>query len=215
MDTTLYDIKGKKIKSIALNESVFNVDWNESLVHQVAVSMLSNTRRGLAHTKDRSEIRGGGAKPWKQKGTGRARHGSSSSPIWRGGGVTFGPRNEKNYTKRINKKMRAQSLYVVLSKKLKEKQLVFVDKITFAEPKTKLAITFIEKIEGAFKDKRGKILLVLGENNKIVERCFSNIPKVEVVPISGLNTKSALSHTRIVISSPEIAEELLLARKNK
>src|SRR3954466_2367188 len=108
MKTDIYNTEGKKAGSIDLPEAVFNQPWNNALIHQVVVSMQANARTNVAHTKDRGEVRGGGRKPWQQKGTGRARHGSIRSPIWKGGGVTHGPRNEKVFSRAIPKKMRAK-----------------------------------------------------------------------------------------------------------
>src|ERR1700722_10641927 len=119
MEAPIYNSQGKKAGSIELPESVFGVAWNDSLMHQVVTSMQDNARTNVAHTKDRGDVRGGGKKPWRQKGTGRARHGSIRSPIWRGGGVTHGPRNEKDFSRTIPKKMRAKALYIALSRKLR------------------------------------------------------------------------------------------------
>jgi len=120
MKATIYNTKGTKAGDIDLPEEVFGLDMNESLVHQVYVSMMSNKRSNIAHTKDRSDVSGGGKKPWKQKGTGRARVGSNRSPIWIGGGITFGPRNDKNFKKKINKKMKSKALFTVLSQKMRD-----------------------------------------------------------------------------------------------
>src|SRR6185295_18159161 len=111
--------------------------WKSDLVHQVTTAMQANLRQNRAHTKDRSEVSGGGKKPWNQKGTGQARHGSSRSPIWRHGGITFGPRSTRDYSEKINRKMRIGALLSVLSQKAKDGEIVFIDKFTFSTPKTK------------------------------------------------------------------------------
>src|SRR5207244_4311391 len=112
------------------------LSWNADLVHQVVTSMQANARTSVAHTKDRGEVRGGGKKPWQQKGTGRARHGSSRSPIWKGGGVAHGPRNEKVYTKRITQQMRQKALLVTLSRKMRDGEIIFVDALEMQAPKS-------------------------------------------------------------------------------
>ena len=117
MEAKIYNQKGEIARTINLPEEVFGVKWRSDLVHQVVEGMRSNARSGTAHAKDRSEVRGGGKKPWKQKGTGRARHGSSRSPIWIGGGVTHGPLKDKNYKRKISQKMRVEALFSVLSRK--------------------------------------------------------------------------------------------------
>ena len=124
METKIYNQKGKEAGKITLPEEVFGLPWNADLVHQVVTSMLGNARTPVAHTKIRGEVRGGGKKPWKQKGTGRARHGSTRSPIWVGGGVTHGPRNDKIYARKINRKMKAKALYTILSKKAKDGEIL-------------------------------------------------------------------------------------------
>ena len=137
MKSKMYTRDGKETGDVTLPETVFGVTWNPNLVHEVVVGMQANARTSTAHTKDRGEVRGGGKKPWKQKGTGRARHGSSRSPIWTGGGITFGPRSEKDYSVKINKKVRAKALATVLSKKLADQEILFVDSLIMTEPKTK------------------------------------------------------------------------------
>src|SRR5476651_1687466 len=140
MEAKIYNQKGVASGNITLPEKVFAAKWRSDLVHQVVQSMRSNKRAGTADTKDRGEVRGGGRKPWKQKGTGRARHGSIRSPIWVGGGVTHGPLSEKNYKRKISKSMRAQALFSVLSKKLKDAEMLFVDTLLTKDIKTKGAL---------------------------------------------------------------------------
>ena len=123
MEATIYSQKGKEAGKITLSESVFGLKWNADLVHQVVSSMISSARTVIADTKGRGEVRGGGKKPWQQKGTGRARHGSSRSPIWKGGGATHGPHAERNYDKKVNKKMKRLAVFSVLSKKLKDGEI--------------------------------------------------------------------------------------------
>ncbi|KKT21953.1 MAG: 50S ribosomal protein L4, partial [Candidatus Nomurabacteria bacterium GW2011_GWF2_43_8] len=139
-EAKIYNQKGAETGTISLPDRVFAAKWRSDLVHQVVESMRSNKRAGTADTKDRGEVRGGGSKPWKQKGTGRARHGSSRSPIWVGGGVTHGPLAEKNYKRKISKKMRAQALFSVLSKKLKDGEIIFIDSLSLSGIKTKNAL---------------------------------------------------------------------------
>ena len=143
----IYSVNGEKIKQIDLNPAIFGVAVSPALVHQSVVAQLANARRVLAHTKDRSAVRGGGRKPWRQKGTGRARHGSTRSPIWIGGGVTFGPTKERNYNKKINKKMKRQALFMALSDRIQNKRLVIIDKFSFAKPKTKSVINLIQALQ--------------------------------------------------------------------
>ena len=140
MEALIYNQKGEEFGKIQLPETVFGLPKNADLVHQVVISMQSNLRTPVAHTKGRGEVRGGGKKPWQQKGTGRARHGSIRSPIWKGGGVTHGPIKDKNYEKKINKKMKVKALYTILSQKMRDNEILFVDKFSFAKPKTQEAV---------------------------------------------------------------------------
>src|SRR3989339_534864 len=146
VEAKIYNQKGAEAGKINLPEKVFATKWRSDLVHQVVQSMRSNKRAGTADTKDRGEVRGGGRKPWKQKGTGQARHGSSRSPIWVGGGVTHGPLAEKNYKRKISKKMRAQALFSVLSKKFADNEIIFIDSLDMSDIKTKPAIEVVNNI---------------------------------------------------------------------
>src|SRR5674476_740010 len=145
MEAKIYNQKGTSTETIDLPAKVFAAKWRADLVHQVVEGMRSNKRAGTADTKDRGEVRGGGRKPWQQKGTGRARHGSTRSPIWVGGGVTHGPRKDENFDRKVSKKMKAKAFYTILSRKFKDGEILFVDSISFKEPKTKLAIGVMKK----------------------------------------------------------------------
>src|SRR3989338_9149521 len=146
MNATVYSMDGKKSGMVSLPEHIFGVRWNADLVKQVADSLLSSRRKNVAHTKDRSEVSGGGKKPWKQKGTGRARHGSTRSHIWVGGGVTGGPRNEKNFERKVSQKMRTKALYTILSRKMRDGEVLFVKSIALTDPKTKEAVKTLQSL---------------------------------------------------------------------
>src|SRR3989338_4152748 len=146
MESIVYNQKGKETGKIALPESVFGVKGNADLVHQVMQSLTSSQRQGSAHTKNRGEVRGGGKKPWRQKGTGRARHGSISSPLWVGGGVAHGPRSDKNYERKVNRKMKQRALSAVLSAKLRDGEILFVGALAFLAPKTVEAKGFLKNM---------------------------------------------------------------------
>ena len=211
MEATVYDQKGKESGKVTLPKSVFGLPWNADLVHQVVVSQQANARTPIAHTKDRSEVRGGGKKPWKQKGTGRARHGSRRSPIWIGGGVTFGPRNEKDYSKKINKKMRAKALYMVLSKKLKDGEILFVDTLSFSEPKTvqakKVLSAFgtVPGYESLTTKKKNAALLALDSHDENTAKSFRNFSNVLVEEVRNLNPVTALTYKYLIITKPSDA----------
>ncbi len=135
---SIYNQKAEAVGDMKLSDKVFGVKANEALVHQAMVAQMSNERQVLAHTKDRSEVRGGGKKPWRQKGTGRARAGSTRSPIWIGGGVTFGPRKDRNFSKNINKKMKQKAMFMALSDRVKSGNMAVLDKLEVGEFKTKV-----------------------------------------------------------------------------
>ncbi len=208
MKTDIYNQKGEKAGSVELPESVFGLSWNSDLVHQVVVSMQSNARTPVAHTKDRSEVSGGGKKPWQQKGTGRARHGSNRSPIWIGGGVTFGPRNEKDYSKKVNKKMRAKALYTVLSRKLKDGEVLFVDKIETKEPKTnevkKVLSSFstVSGFEGISTKKKNALCLTFFKKNDNTEKSFRNFGNILFSDIVNMNILDIINNKYLIITEP-------------
>ncbi len=218
LEANVYSQEGKEVSHIALPEKVFGVKWNADLVHQVVVSMQGNARANTAHTKERGEVSGGGKKPWKQKGTARARHGSSRSPIWVGGGVAHGPRNERNYTNKINKNVRAKALACVLSQKFAEGALVLVDGLTFATPKTAYARTFINALGAieTMKDiktkKANTALIVLPGRDEQVELSFRNFGNVRVMNLKDVNPVELLTYKYVVVAKPEEALKAFEAR---
>jgi large subunit ribosomal protein L4 len=211
MKAAVYNQTGKETGNIDLPESVFGLPWNADLVHQVVVSMQANARTPVAHTKDRREVRGGGRKPWKQKGTGSARHGSRRSPLWRGGGITFGPRNEKDYSKKINKKMRSKALRTVLSQKLRDGELLMLENLVFPEAKTKQAHTLLTSLSSIpmlkelSSKKRNAALFALSEKDTEIERSFRNLANVDVAEVRNLNPVSLLSHKYVIVVDPQKA----------
>lgn len=146
LEANVFDMEGKGAGKITLPESIFGLSWNADLVHQVVTSMMTDAREPIAHAKMRGEVAGTGKKPWQQKGTGRARHGSRRSPIWVGGGTTHGPRNDKNYARNINKKMKTKALYTLLSKKLRDGEVVFMKSLDLAEPKANNARSVLSRV---------------------------------------------------------------------
>ena len=218
MDTKVFTIDGKENGKVSLPESVFGVAWNADLVHEVVTSMQANARGGNAHTKDRSEVRGGGKKPWRQKGTGRARHGSRRSPIWTGGGVTHGPRNEKDYSKKINKKVRAKALASTLSKKHADGEIIFVESLTFDNPKTaeaKAAVMAIAKgsgVESLATKKNNSALVVLSARDENTEKSFRNFGNMEVKSVKDINPVDLLTYKYVLVAEPKVAIETLEKR---
>ncbi len=216
MDAKIYDVKGKEAGKIALPEALFGQKWNADLVHEVVVSMQSNARAGTAHTKFRGEVAGGGKKPWKQKGTGRARHGSSRSPIWVGGGVAHGPRTEKSYAKKINKNTRGKALAVTLSKKYADGQVVFLDGFSFEKPQAKTAREIMVSLGSVAKDlpikRKNAALIVLPARDNNTELSFRNFGNVEVVQAKDVNPVEVLSHRYVIIARPGDVMDVLAKR---
>ena len=211
MEAVIYNQKGEKSGKINLPDNIFNVKVNDNLIHQVAVSQMANRRQGTAHAKDRSEVSGGGRKPWRQKGTGRARHGSNRSPIWIGGGVTFGPRKEKKYSQKILKKMRRKALFGVLSRRLKEGRIIILDKFE-PDGRTKKAVSIIKKIPVD-----GKILFASGEHNQKTVLSIRNIKGVSIIEARELNVLDILKRKFLVLTknSVNIIEKTFLGEKEE
>lgn len=216
MKTDIYTIEGKKAGQIDLPENVFGLEWNNALMYQVVTTMEANARTPVAHTKGRGDVRGGGKKPWQQKGTGRARHGSIRSPIWKGGGVTHGPRNEKVYARAIPKKMRAKALYMALSKKLADGQLLFVDTLGMEKPKTAAAAKALKSL-AALKGfeklsyKKNAAFIATPSKNDAAAKSFRNIGSVEQGEIANLNPVNVLKYKYLIIENP--AEAIKIVEK--
>lgn len=218
LELPVYSMEGKKVGSATLPAAVFGAPWRADLVHQVTTAMQANERQNRAHTKDRSEVSGGGKRPWKQKGTGQARHSSTRSPIWRHGGITFGPRVDRDYSEKINKKMRQGALASALSKKAKDGEIILVDSFTFAEPKTKVAKGFLAGLaKGAeagalVTKKKNAALIALADYNTNTIKSFSNFGNLDTEEVRNVNPLAILSHKYVVIEKPETALKLLEKR---
>src|SRR3989344_1778032 len=195
MKAFVYNVQGKEVGSVELPEAVFGVKKNDSLVRQVVLGMQANARTSVAHTKDRGDVRGGGKKPWKQKGTGRARHGSIRSPLWRGGGTTFGPRKERDYAQKINRKMRAKALAVVLSQKLADGKILFVDALA--------------------SRRKNAALLLFSKKDDAAAKSFRNMGNVMVDEARNANPVDVLLYRYIVVADPETSIKTLAARMSK
>ncbi|HEY4479922.1 MAG TPA: 50S ribosomal protein L4 [Candidatus Paceibacterota bacterium] len=220
METKVYNQQGKESGSVKLPESIFGLPWDsktERLVHQVYVAMAGNQRTPTAHTKNRGEVSGTGKKPWKQKGTGRARHGSRRSPIWVGGGVAHGPRNERDYSRKINKKMKNKALFAVLSRKFKDGEMVFLDNLLFKTPKTKEAkgiVNSLAKVKPfeSINRKKNAAFIALADKDENVKKSFGNFGNLEVGEVKDLNTADVLKYRYIVIANPEKSIQTLSSR---
>lgn len=212
MKAKLSNPNSKDNATLELPDELFNTKFNNKVVYQVATSMQKNRRRNDQHTKDREAVKGGGSKPWPQKGTGRARHGSIRSPLWQGGGVTFGPIKEKNLKKKINKKTKKKALKMVLSKKLEDDEIFFVDKIKATEGKTKNAKEWIETI---IPEPDKSTLILPPNNNQLLRRATNNLPKYATMRAQDINPLELLRFQNIIIpkKSIEVFKETFLTKK--
>ncbi|MEK7579857.1 MAG: 50S ribosomal protein L4 [Patescibacteria group bacterium] len=205
MQINLFNQNAEIIGKVELNDSIFGVEMNPDLMHQVIVAQAANSRSILAHAKGRSEVRGGGKKPWRQKGTGRARHGSIRSPIWKGGGVTHGPLKEKVYSQKINKKAKQKALFMALSSKVKDGQVAVIDSVLLDEAKTKKMKEIFDKVsnilEGYKKNKKNQdsILLVQPSSDKKIFRAVRNLVFAKAVRADNLNISEILEKKYLVL----------------
>jgi large subunit ribosomal protein L4 len=200
MKSAIYNQSGKKLEeSINLPKEIFDVKMNSDLVHQVAVAQMANRRRIIAKTKNRSEVSGGGRKPWRQKGTGRARHGSIRSPIWRHGGVTFGPQTDVVFKKDISKKMRRKALFMVLTSKAKKERLIILDNLKIESPKTKLMVDILEKLPA-----KGSRLVILPKKDEVIIKATRNISKTKSELAQNLNVLDLLSFNYLILPKDSI-----------
>ena len=207
-ESIIYNLKGEEVGKYKLPEDVFGAPWNADLVHQVVQAIQTSVRKTVAHVKDRGDVRGGGKKPWQQKGTGRARHGSTRSPLWVGGGVTHGPTNEKNFDRKINQKMKAKALYTLLSRKLEHGEVIFLDSLSLSAPKAKEAkevVSSIGKIE-AFKKLSGKksnaLLVAMDRKDDVVEKGFRNFGHVRIDEARNLNPVEVATYKYVMFVNP-------------
>ena len=190
----VYNVEGKKVSTVDLKEEIFGIEPNEAIVHSVLINFLANQRQGTQSTKTRAEVRGGGRKPWRQKGTGRARQGSIRAPQWIKGGIALGPKPRK-YTYKVNKKEKRLAIKSVLSSKVLENQLVVVDSLPFKEIKTKeMAKTLTNlKVEG-------KTLILLPEKNETVQKSARNIEGVKTTLVNTINVYDLLKYNNLVVT---------------
>ncbi len=202
MQLPVYNQQGSKVSTLEVSDAIFGVRANLSILHQAAIAQQSNARIARANTKERGEVSGGGKKPWKQKGTGRARQGSIRSPQWRGGGVVFGPRSERNFSKKINKKVRRVAMFMALSDRAAAGALFVLDAITTAEKKTKHVVAVLRALPLA----RGKTMIALSKSEKEIGRLASNVARVTPMSVGSLNVVDILNHTNIVTTVEGIKE---------
>jgi len=206
IDLSVQNIKGENIGEVSLKDNIFNTKVNKYLIQQVVKRYLANKRRGTASTKNRSAVRGGGAKPWKQKGTGRARAGTNRSPIWVGGGTVFGP-NPRDYSFSLPKKIKIAALKSVLSDKLKNKEIIIIDELLLNENKTSKMVEILKNLQ-AFK----KPLIITEKEDNIIALSVRNIKGAKVLPVSKINTYDLMNQEKIIITKKALQkiEEVLI-----
>jgi large subunit ribosomal protein L4 len=197
----LYKQDGKSTESLELPDALFAVKVKPDVIHEVLIAQLANGRTRYAQTKDRSEVRGGGRKPWKQKGTGRARHGSNRSPIWSGGGVTFGPLAVRRYVKKVNKKVRRKALAMVLTDKLSSDHFIAVDDLSIKEAKTSTLIALRKALPGS----DAKALIVTTKEQSNLVSAAKNLPRTATIGVGSLNVRDLLKYPYVIVSAEAVA----------
>ena len=218
LEVEVYNQEGKSVDTFKLPENIFALPWRADMVHQVVVSLMSNKRTNLAHTKDRSEVSGGGKKPWQQKGLGRARHGSTRSPIWVHGGVAHGPRNEKNYDRKVNKKMKAKALFTIISKKIRDNEVFFLDNLKASAPKAKEGLAILKnlsKIKGAeqiLSKKQNSAYVTVMKKDANLDRSFRNFGNLKIDEWRNINPLDVLNYKYLIIDNPALAAKFLEAK---
>lgn len=196
-NVALYDIKGQNIGDIALSENVFGQPVNTAVMHEVVVAHLANCRQGTQSAKTRSEVSGGGKKPWRQKGTGRARQGSTRSPQWRHGGVVFAPK-PRDYTIRVNKKVKRLAMKSALSSKVEENEVIVFDALNIEAPKTKEIVKVLKAVDV------NKALIVLADKDEAVERASANIQGVKTTLVGTLNVYEILKYEKLILTKASV-----------
>lgn len=200
MELKVFNIEGKQVGTMEVDETVFGADYNEALIHQVVVAQLANKRQGTKSTLTRAEVRGGGAKPYRQKGTGRARQGSIRSPQWRKGGVVFAPK-PRDFSKKLNKKMKAGAIKSALSEKVRRNEFIVLEDIKLEQAKTKLMAAILKKLEIS-----GKALLIMNDENETIYRAARNIEGMTISKASLLNVYQLVSNGKCIITKDAVKE---------
>ena len=198
-NVSVYNMEGKEVGTLELNDAVFGVEVNEHLVHLAVVAQLANKRQGTQKAKTRSEVSGGGRKPWRQKGTGHARQGSTRSPQWKGGGVVFAP-TPRDYTIRLNKKEKRAALKSALSSRVEENKFIVVDEMNFDEIKTKKMVSVLDAL------KVKKALVVLDGDNENVAKSAKNIAGVRAVAVNAINVYDILKYETVIITKAAVSK---------
>ena len=194
----VYNVSGEQVSEITLNDDIFGVEVNEHVLYEVVKNQLANKRQGTQSAKTRAEVRGGGRKPWRQKGTGRARHGSIRSPLWVGGGVTFAPK-PRDYSYTLPKKVRRLAMKSALTSKVNNNELIVLDELTLTEPKTKEMVNILKNLKVG-----KKALIVLNDSNEAVIKSAKNIPGIETTSVNTLNVYDILKYDNFIITKDAV-----------